>query len=241
VAGPRAAGHYSDAMFVVTGAARGIGREVARRLRAEGHAVAGLLRRGGTTLPDDLLDARVELDLSEPEGLAAALEPFAAEVGPVEGLVHSAGVMRGGDLEHTTAADYTVQFAVNVTAVAEITRVLLPNLREAAGTVVLLNSGSGLAARSPLGSYGASKSALRAYADVLRQDEPGIRVSSLYPGRVATDMQVEVRALEGAEYRAEDYLEVATVAEAVLTVLRLPPDGTIPDLTLRPWKGGRRG
>jgi NAD(P)-dependent dehydrogenase (short-subunit alcohol dehydrogenase family) len=228
-------------MFVVTGAARGIGREVARRLRPEGRPVAGLLRAGGTPVPDDALDARVALELSEPDGVAAALEPFAAELGPVEALVHSAGVVRGRDLEHTTAADYTLQFAVNVTAVAEITRVLLPNLRQAAGTVVLVNSGSGLTARSPLAGYGASKFALRAYADSLRQEEPGIRVSSVYPGRVATDMQVEVRALEGAEYRAEDYLEVGTVADAVLTVLRLPPDGTITDLTLRPWGGRGRG
>jgi NAD(P)-dependent dehydrogenase (short-subunit alcohol dehydrogenase family) len=228
-------------MFVVTGAARGIGREVARRLRAEGRPVAGLLRAGGTPVPDDALDARVELELSEPEGVAAALEPFAAALGPVEALVHSAGVVRGGDLGHTTAADYSVQFAVNVTAVAEITRVLLPNLRAARGTVVLVNSGSGLTARSPLAGYGASKFALRAYADSLRQEEPGIRVSSVYPGRVATDMQVEVRALEGAEYRPEDYLEVGTVADAVLTVLRLPPDGTITDLTLRPWSGRGRG
>jgi NADP-dependent 3-hydroxy acid dehydrogenase YdfG len=228
-------------MFVVTGAARGIGREVARRLRGEGHAVAGLLRVGGTPVPEEALDARLELELSEPDGIAAALQPFAAELGPVEALVHSAGVVRGGDLAHTAADDYTVQFAVNVTAVAEITRVLLPNVREAAGTVVLVNSGSGLTARSPLAGYGASKFALRAYADSLRQEEPGIRVSSVYPGRVATDMQVEVRALEGAEYRAEDYLEVGTVADAVLTVLRLPPDGTITDLTLRPWGGRGRG
>jgi NAD(P)-dependent dehydrogenase (short-subunit alcohol dehydrogenase family) len=228
-------------MFVVTGAARGIGREVARRLRADGHRVAGLLRAGGTPVPEDALDARLEVELSEPDALAATLAPFAAELGPVEGLVHSAGVVRGGDLEHTTAADYTLQFAVNVTAVAEITRVLLPNLRHAAGTVVLVNSGSGLTARSPLAGYGASKFALRAYADSLRQEEPGLRVSSVYPGRVATDMQVEVRALEGAEYRSEDYLEVSTVAEAVLTVLRLPSDGTIPDLTLRPWRGRTHG
>ena len=228
-------------MFVVTGAGRGIGREVARRLRADGHRVAGLLRRGGTAVPEDVLDARLELDLGEPESLAAALEPFAAELGPVEALVHSAGIVRGGDLVHTSAADYTAQFAVNVTAVAEITRVLLPNLRAAAGTVVLLNSGAGLAARSPLAAYGASKFALRAYADALRQDEPGIRVSSIYPGRVATDMQVEVRTLEDAEFRAEDYLDVATVTETVLAVLRLPPDGTVTDLTLRPGSGRPRG
>ena len=85
-------------MVVVTGAARGIGREVARRLRAEGRPVAGLLRAGGTPVPDDALDARVELELGEPEGVAAALE---------------------------------------------ITRLLLPNRRRAAGTVVLLNSGAG--------------------------------------------------------------------------------------------------
>ena len=116
--------------------------------------------------------------------------------------MHSAGIVRGTTLTGTSAEDFNAQFTVNVTAVAELTRLFLPGLRRAGGTVVLLNSMSGIVPRTPLAAYGASKFALRSYAESLRLEEPEIRVSSIYPGRVATDMQVEVRALEQADYRA---------------------------------------
>ena len=72
------------------------------------------------------------------------------------------------------------------------------------------------------------------YAESLRLEEPEIRVSSIYPSRVATDMQVEDRALEQADYRAADYLRASTVADLIITVLMLPADGVIIDLSLRP-------
>ncbi len=120
-----------------------------------------------------------------------------------------------------------------MTAVAALDQIFLPALRATGGTVVYLNSGSGLVGRSPLGGYAASKFALRGYADSLRLEEPKIRVGSIYPGRVATDMQRGINATEGTEFRAENYLQVETVAQAILTMLLLPPDGVITDLLLR--------
>lgn len=221
--------------FVITGPGRGIGREVAARLRSDGHQVFGIVRPGGSTPSDHDLDGQIAVDLAEPDTIVAALSGFAAGLGPVDGLVHSAGVVLGGDHGSTVAADYTTQFAVNVTAVAMITQVFVPGLRAAAGMVLLLNSGSGLVPRSPLGAYGASKFALRSYADSLRIEEPGLRVSSIYPGRVATDMQRDVRRLEGEDYHEDDYLSVDTVAALVVTMLTLPTDAVITDLTVRPW------
>lgn len=221
--------------FVITGPGRGIGREVAARLRGDGHQIFGILRPGGSAMGESELDGQIAVDLAEPDAIVAALTGFAADLGPVDGLVHSAGVVLGGDHADTVAADYTTQFAINVTAVAMITQVFLPGLREAAGMVLLLNSGSGLIARSPLGGYGASKFALRSYADSLRIEEPGLRVSSIYPGRVATDMQRDVRRLEGEDYREDEYLTIDTVATLVVTMLTLPTDGVITDLTVRPW------
>lgn len=228
--------HYSERMrFVITGPGRGIGRAVAARLRSDGHQVFGILRPGGSAMIESELDGQVAVDLTEPDAIVTALTGFATDIGPVDGLVHSAGVVLGGDHIGTAAADYTTQFAVNVTAVAMITQVFLPGLRSAAGTVLLLNSGSGLVARSPLGAYGASKFALRSYADSLRIEEPGLRVSSIYPGRVATDMQRDVRRLEGEDYHEDDYLSADTVAALVVRMLTLPTDGVITDLTVRPW------
>src|SRR5262249_55175496 len=92
-------------------------------------------------------------------------------------------------------------FEVNVFAVAKLTRLLLPALRASRRHAILINSGAGLQANPNWGAYAASKFALRAYADVLRAEEPLLlRVTTIYPRRTDTDMQRAVRASAGAEY-----------------------------------------
>lgn len=220
--------------FLLTGVTRGIGREVARLLGTAGHGVYGIVRPS-TTVPADLeLSGVGRCDLLTPDTVAASLSDLVGELETLDGLVHSAGIIRGGTVESTTAADFTDQYAVNVTSAAEITRVFLPALRAARGTVVFVNSTSGLSTRSPTTAYGASKFALRAYAEALGLDEPGIRVGSIYPSRTATDMQRELRELEGADFEAENYLSASTVAQSITQMLLLPPDGVVTDLVLRP-------
>ena len=229
--------------YLVTGVSRGIGREIARQLITTGHEVYGVVRpstgsghekagSGHEGLRD--LAGVAEADLSDPGSIADSLQAFASTLTHLDGLVHSAGMVRGGSLEDTTAADFTGQFDVNVTAAAEITRLFLPLLRASRATVVFINSTSGLAASSPTAAYAASKFALRAYADALRQDEPALRVTSVFPSRTGTDMQRELRAIEQAEYVADDYLRPETVATVVVAALTLPDDGVITDVTLRP-------
>jgi NAD(P)-dependent dehydrogenase (short-subunit alcohol dehydrogenase family) len=233
--------------YLITGTRRGIGRALARRLTEDGHRVYGIVRPArsaeeqraagpepGEPAGGPTLAGQVELDLTDFAGYPAALRPLLAELPELDGLVHCAGVVRPGPLVSTEPADFTDQFAVNVLAAAELIRAWLPALRAASATVVLVNSGSGLNARPPLSSYGVSKFALRGYADALRQEEPGIRVCSLYPGRTATDMQRMVRTAEAGEYVQQDYLRPDTVAAVIASVLSLPADATITDLTLRP-------
>ena len=84
------------------------------------------------------------------------------------------------------------------------------------------------------GSYAASKHALVAVAEALRLEEPEVRVTTVFPGRVATDMQRELRAYEGGDYRAEDYLAPAIVARIIADTLRLPREATVSDVTVVP-------
>lgn len=221
--------------YLITGVSRGVGAEVARRLRAAGHQVYGIVRTADPVVVAELAGYGL-VDLSEPTGIGARLADFATTLPALDGLLHSAGIARGGSLAQTTASDLGDQLSLNVTAVAEVDRVFLPALRAGAGgrggTVVYLNSGSGLTGRHPLGGYAASKHALRGYADSLRLEEPGIRIGSIYPGRVDTDMQRELVAAEGADYDPARYLRVETVAQVILGMLTLPADGVITDLTL---------
>lgn len=218
--------------YLITGTRRGIGRALAERLVDAGHRVYGIVRPGAATSPG--LAGQVELDLAEVADYPAALAPLLSQLPELDGLVHSAGIVRPGRLADAAPSDFTDQFAVNVLAAAELVRHWLPALRAAAGTVVLVNSGSGLNARPPLASYGVSKFALRGYAEVLRQEEPALRVCTIYPGRTATEMQRTVRSAEAGDYRAEHYLRPETVAAVIDSVLQLPADATITDLTLRP-------
>ncbi len=138
--------------------------------------------------------------------------------------------------------DWASQLRVNLVAPAALTRVALPALRAARGTVVFVNSGAGLQAHPTWSAYAASKHGLRALADSLRAEEHehGVRVTSVYPGRTSTPMQAEVHRQEGKEYDAADWIDPETVADAILRVLDLGDDATISDLTLRPSPGRPR-
>ncbi len=219
-------------LALITGASRGIGAAVAAAL-APGHD----LLLGGRDL-DALRRTASELPGAQPWPVeltdADALVAGTSGISSLDVLVHSAGIVELGPLADADAAGWRHTFEVNVVAVAELTRMLLPALRAAGGHVVLVNSGAGLSANAGWGTYAASKFALRAYADVLRAEEPALRVTSIFPGRTATDMQRGVRAAEGQEYEPHQYLKPETVAAAILTALTTPADGHPTDITLRP-------
>jgi NADP-dependent 3-hydroxy acid dehydrogenase YdfG len=113
---------------------------------------------------------------------------------------------------------------------------LLPALRRASGTVVLINSGAGQRANPGWSAYSASKFALRSFADALRHEVRGdrMRVTSIHPGRVDTDMQHELRAAEQGEYEPENYLRPESVASAVRFALTVPDEAAVDEMTFRP-------
>ena len=106
--------------------------------------------------------------------------------------------------------------------------------------MVLVNSGAGLQAHPHWSAYAASKHGLRALADSLRAEEQehGVRVTSVYPGRTATPMQDKVHEQEGKAYDAADWIDPATVADAI--VRRARPagrrDGHRPDAASDSWE-----
>jgi NAD(P)-dependent dehydrogenase (short-subunit alcohol dehydrogenase family) len=125
---------------------------------------------------------------------------------------------------------------VNLVSPAELTRLLLPQLRLSRGQVVFVNSGAGLDANARWGAYAAAKHGLRALADALRREEHdhGVRVTSVYPGRTATPMQLKVHQQEGRTYDPDRWIDPESVATTVLAAIDLPRDAEITDLTVRP-------
>ena len=226
---------------VVTGATRGIGRAVAEDLAGTHHVVVGgRTAESVKAVVSDLPSADGFVAQLADCGPGGSLERALADLEPrlprVDVLVHSAGVLRRGSVADVPMSDWELSMRVNLVAVAGITRMLLPALRTAHGLVVVLNSGAGLDAAATMGPYSASKFALRAFTDALRDEERanGVRVTSIHPGRVDTDMQHEMIDFEGTQYRAEEYLRVESVTRAVRLAVTTSPEASIDTLTVRP-------
>jgi NAD(P)-dependent dehydrogenase (short-subunit alcohol dehydrogenase family) len=154
----------------------------------------------------------------------------------LDSVVHAAGVVDLGPVADLTTDAWQSQLAVNLVAPAVLTRLCLPAIRAARGTVVFVNSGAGLVAHPGWSAYAASKFGLRALADSLRAEEQehGVRVTTVYPGRTATAMQQKVHQQEGKDYDASAWIDPATVVDAILHALDVPADATLTDLTIRP-------
>jgi NAD(P)-dependent dehydrogenase (short-subunit alcohol dehydrogenase family) len=224
------------ATHLLTGAGSGMGAVLADRLLERGDSLVLLARstERAHDLRADLPDATVLVaDLAD----VAAVEAVADQLpDSLDSVVHAAGVVDLGPVAELTAAAWQSQLAVNLVGPAVLTRVCLPAVRAARGTFVFVNSGAGLVAHPQWSAYAASKFGLRALADSLRAEEQehGVRVTTVYPGRTATPMQQKVHEQEGKEYDASDWIDPDTVVEAILHVLDLPGDATVSDLTIRP-------
>ena len=224
------------ATHLLTGAGSGIGAVLAERLLERGDALVLLARstERAHDLRADLPDATVLVaDLADVTAVEAVAEQLPDSL---DSVVHAAGVVDLGPVAELTADAWQSQLAVNLVGPAVLTRVCLPALRAARGTVVFVNSGQGLAASPGWSAYAASKHGLRALADSLRAEEQehGVRVTTVYPGRTATPMQQKVHEQEGKAYDASDWIDPDTVVDAILHVLDLPGDATVSDLTIRP-------
>jgi NAD(P)-dependent dehydrogenase (short-subunit alcohol dehydrogenase family) len=225
---------------LITGASSGIGAAIAEALAEPGRELilTGREREALDVVQRAVRDAGGEASvrLADLRDDAAVRELADALPEALDGVVHSAGVARLGRQESLSVDDLDLQWRINVRAPFVLTQALLPRLRRARGLVVFVNSGAGQRARAAWGGYAASKFALRALADSLRDEEAehGVRVSSVYPGRVATRMQKDVRRQEGGAYQPEAYLRPEDVARVVADVVRLAPPATVPDVSVRP-------
>lgn len=219
---------------LVTGAGSGIGAAVTQLLHARGDDLVLVARSAARA--DELATAfpGAELlvaDLADPAAVEALRLPDG--VGRLDSVVHAAGVVDLARVAELDATSLQHQLAVNLVAPALMTRALLPALRAAGGTVVLVNSGAGLRANPEWGAYAASKFGLRALADALRAEEPALRVTSVFPGRTASPMQARVHEQEGHDYDATAFMTSESVAASIVHVLDLPADTTVPELVLR--------
>jgi len=179
---------------------------------------------------------KFQFDLTLPE-VPQALLRYLEDVGRLDILIHSAGVMHAELTERAPIEEFDSQYAVNVRAPYVLTQQLLPRLIAARGQIVFINSSVGLAARqADLAQYSASKHALKAVADSLREEvnPKGVRVLSLYLGRTATPMQESRFREEKRDYHPELLMQPEDVARMVIQAICVPGTAEVTDISMRP-------
>lgn len=225
---------------LITGGTRGIGLAIARELQDDYHLIIGGSSESAHDVAAQFPSAQgFVADLANTDGIAAAVVELGLE--SLDVLVHSAGVVAHDPVTETTPKQWKHAFDINLFAVAELTRQLLGALQAAHGTVVTINSGAGYRSSVGFGPYATTKFALRAYTDALREEQRGkIRVSSIHPGKVDSDMQRQIQTHRGvaeADYDETQYLRPESVAKAVRLAIDATDDATVEALTIRPVNG----
>jgi NAD(P)-dependent dehydrogenase (short-subunit alcohol dehydrogenase family) len=230
---------------LVTGASSGVGRAMAVGLAAEGATVclvgrdAGRLDRTAGEAGEAGGEARPYLaDVTRDGDVEALGASLARDFGRLDILVHSAGIIAMGRVRDSPVGGFDDQYRVNVRAPYAVTQRLLPLLAAAQGQVVFINSSAGMNARGGVGQYAATKYALRAVADSLRDEVngDGIRVLSVFLGRTATPMQEAILRSEGRAYDPERLIQPADIVAMVLAALTLPRTAEVTDLSIRPMR-----
>jgi NAD(P)-dependent dehydrogenase (short-subunit alcohol dehydrogenase family) len=241
------AGPLTGRLAVVTGASSGLGRAIALALARLGAEIFVLGRNSGG-LAHTVAEAEkfspataFSIDLTKEEKFETLLRHVEEKAGKIDILVHSAGVIQQGLMERARIEDFDSQYATNVRAPYLLSQRLLPALTKARGQIVFINSSVGIAVKRPeVGQYAATKHALKAIADSLREEvnPKGIRVLTLYLGRTATPMQQALFQREGREYHPASLLQPEDVASVVVHTLMLPRTAEVTDISIRPMTKG---
>jgi 3-oxoacyl-[acyl-carrier protein] reductase len=194
---------------IVTGGARGIGAAVARRLAADGMAVAVLdLKEGDAGGTVDAITAAgghaiaVGADVSQADQVAAGVEKVASELGPPTVLVNNAGVIRDNMLFKMTEDDWDTVMGVHLRGAFLMTRAVQKYMVDQRfGRVISLSSSSALGNRGQA-NYSTAKAGLQGFTKTLAIElgQFGITANAIAPGFIATDMTAATAARVGVDF-----------------------------------------
>ncbi len=180
---------FPDRSVVVTGGSSGIGLETARRFHASGAAV-WIFDVNPPPKDTDSSIAYVQCDMGDEKSIRAAV---AQSIGtkPLHTLINAAGIIRRGNLEEASLADWDLMLKVNLTGMFQLSSVLFKNLK-AAGDAAIVNIASIAAFVPQTGAiaYGPSKAAVVSLTKQLAVEwgRYGIRVNAICPGMIRTAM-----------------------------------------------------
>jgi NADP-dependent 3-hydroxy acid dehydrogenase YdfG len=247
-------GQLDGTVALVTGASSGIGEGTARELAERGATVALVARRldrltalaaaieaaGGRALT-------IEADVTDRGQAEAAVARTVGELGRLDLLVNNAGVMLLGPIADAPVEEWERMLSVNVAGLFYTARAALPHLLDAAengprgvADMVNISSVAGRQVRMGSGVYNATKHAVGAFSESLRQEvtQRHVRVSLVEPGAVDTELpdhnRPEIKQVLEQRFADMERLQAADIADAIAYVVTRPRHMAVNEILIRP-------
>jgi 3-oxoacyl-[acyl-carrier protein] reductase len=226
---------------LVTGAGKGLGRAITIALAAEGVDV-GLLSRTDS----DLQELVQEVNKINPTGKAyyqvanvasyakiqAAVASLAAQLGGIDILINSAGILKVGGLQDLSITDWEQVIQTNLFGCYYAMHEVFPIMAaQKSGDIINIASTAGQKGSPSLGAYGASKAALINLSESVMQEARkfNIRVSTVNPSTIATEMTIQAKFTDGNE---EKVLQPEDLAQIMIAHLQLPQRAFVKEIGL---------
>lgn len=234
---------------LVTGASSGIGEATALALAHAGAAVAVAARRA------DRLEALVRhiadtggnaialpCDMTDEAEAIKAVEDTVAQLGRIDILINSAGVMQAGGIENCDLDEYRRVFDINLFATLYACKAAVPHmLSQGVGDIINISSLAGRKGGPQTNAYSASKHAVNSMTDAMRQElgNRNIRVSILMPGATKTEVGDNIsdpnwRKAIQAHVAKEGAVLPSEIGEAIVFMLSLPRNVNVSEICIRP-------
>lgn len=239
----------SSKVVLITGASSGIGEATARRLAASGHRVVLGARRTDliTAIAGDIEASggsagHHELDVTSLESMRSFVRAAHAQYGRVDVLVNNAGVMPLSTLDALKVDEWNRMIDVNIRGVLHGIAAVLPVMRQqGAGHVVNIASVSGLRVDPTAAVYSATKFAVRAISEGLRQESRELRVTVVSPGLTRSEL-TEGISDSGVREAVRNQMGIAipagAIADAIDYAIGQPSEVDVNELVIRPTAQG---
>lgn len=229
-----------DQIAVITGASRGIGKEIAVKLAEQGMklSIVGSSAQISETAEElkkvgffNVLP--IQADVSNEEGMQKVIKKTIEEFGRIDLLVNNAGIGFFKLTEDVTVEEWKKVFEVNVQGVFLATKAVLPHMKERkSGTIITISSDVGRYTIPNGAAYTATKYAVQGFSGAVAQEvrEYGIRVGTINPGMVDTYFANSTQGLP----EKHNWLKVEDIANAVIYMASAPNYMLIDEIVLHP-------
>jgi NADP-dependent 3-hydroxy acid dehydrogenase YdfG len=239
---------------LVTGASSGIGEATAAVLAAHGASVVAVARRKDRleALVSRVRDARgeahaVEADITQEDAARAAVQAAVDRYGRLDILINNAGLMLLGPIPGADVSEWTRMIDINVRGLMYCTAAALPHLQRAGegeprrvADLVNVSSVAGRTARANAGAYNATKFAVNAFTEALRQEVTAkfVRISVVEPGLTESELRThnrpEIQEMLARTRNIPNPLQANDIADAIAYVVTRPRHVAINEMLVRP-------